>query len=46
MPRKQTFFKRNSFFIPILKLIYLKIIAYIIKIQAIKICHDYNNNLA
>ena len=40
MSRKETFF--YSFF----KIDLSQIIAYIIKIQAIKICYDYDNNLA
>ena len=42
---KETFLKETIFY-SYFKIDLSQIIAYIIKIQAIKICHDYDNNLA
>ena len=46
MSRKQTFFKRNIFFYSYFKIDLSQIIAYIMKMQATKISHDYDGNLA
>ena len=39
-------FLKETFFYSYFKIDLSQIIDYIIKMQAIKICHDYNNNLA
>ena len=39
-------FLKETFFYSYFKIDLSQIVAFIMKIQAIKICHDYDNNLA